>query len=254
MKLRKLYLVALCAVVVTASVPALSFAAESITAQAPTDSSTHYEAKDTTGGTIDVTVETTGEATIVTKTADSSSMSSYTTDSADSTDITLEKISTTDKKVTIPSAIKGGNGTTYTVKTIGDGAFKNAKVEKVAFPSTVKTVEENAFAGSALKNVNTKNTDTIGAGAFKDCKKMTKATTSATKVGAGAFKNSGLKKLTYKNTSGNTEFAKGAFGGMKKGTKVVVKTTSKAQFNSIKSDIEKAGGKKLNITFKKVKK
>ena len=60
------------------------------------------------------------------------------------------------------------------VTTIGEGAFKGCdKITSVALPSTLTTIEKEAFTGSGLTTVQIPdNVTTIGEGAFKDCDEL----------------------------------------------------------------------------------
>lgn len=83
---------------------------------------------------------------------------------------------------------------------IGDGAFKGnqtLKKYRVTHNDTFTTIGTEAFAGSALEMLDLYYTvETIGAGAFRDCKNLTAVTLPASlrEVGAGVF--SGCENLT----------------------------------------------------------
>lgn len=94
------------------------------------------------------------------------------------------------------------------VETIGVGAFKNSGLTSVAIPSTVKTIDSEAFAyDQALENVTfaeNSQIKTIGKDAFIGCGvSEISIPNSVESVGAGAFKNTQLGTISIEGM--NTE-------------------------------------------------
>lgn len=144
------------------------------------------------------------------------------------------------------------NGTTYTVTSVADNAFKNNKtIKKVIIGSNVKTIGANAFMGCTNlqtvtigKNVTTikskafynctnlrkvtmgKNVTTIKSKAFYKCTKLTTITipSKVTTIGQQAFyKCTSLKKITI--PSKVKKIGAKAFYGCKKLKTITIKTT-----------------------------
>lgn len=90
----------------------------------------------------------------------------------------------------IPSTVAFG-GTTYTVTTIGQNAFRGERVTGVTIPSTVTAIEERAFwMQQSMGNVSLpSNLTTIETYAFCWCSNMTSVTipNSVTTLGENAF-------------------------------------------------------------------
>ena len=113
--------------------------------------------------------------------------------------------------VVVPDTVKI-NGTTYTVTSVSNNAFKNnKKIKSIVIGNNVKTIGENAFMGcSNLESVTIgKNVTNIKAKAFYKCKKLKSITipSKVNKIGKQAFygcknlKTINIKtiKLTNKN-------------------------------------------------------
>ena len=130
--------------------------------------------------------------------------------------------------VTIPEKVTI-NGTTYTVTSVADNAFKNNKtVKKVIIGDNVKTIGANAFMGcSNLQTVTMgKNVTKIKSKAFYKCTKLTSITlpSKLTTIGNYAFyKCTSLKKITI--PSKVNKIGKQAFYGCKKLKTLTIKTT-----------------------------
>ena len=257
---KKIAAVTLSAFLITTVAPSFVFA-DSVTSQTTNaDGSTTYIEEETSGSTTTtttVTVEDDGSATITVSTDNSSSGAStditYTSSSEDSSSVTLEKVDTTSSSVTIPATVTAADGTVYEVTEIGASALKNSDVSSVSIPKTVETIAKNAFADcDNLKSINTKNTDTIEKGAFKNCDSLTSLKTSATTIGANAFKGCDLSKITYTATTKNVSFASNALKGAGKGTTIVIKAASKSLYKSIVKAMKNAGAKKATFKFKKI--
>ena len=107
--------------------------------------------------------------------------------------------------ITIPSTVTY-NGTTYSVTTIGDGAFYwCAGLTSVIIGNSVKSIGDNAFAYCfGLTSVTIPNSVTsIGIGAFYYCSGLTSVTigNSVTSIGEGAFYDCfGLTSVTIGNS------------------------------------------------------
>ena len=113
---------------------------------------------------------------------------SYTITSGTTVEITGRALGNTDADIVIPATASDGT-TTYSVTTIGDGAFFNNALTSVIIPNSVTTIGEGTFASNALTSV------TIG--------------NSVTTIGAGAFANNALTSVTIGNsvmTIGNFAF------------------------------------------------
>lgn len=164
--------------------------------------------------------------------------------------------------VTVPEKITI-NGTTYTVTSVADNAFKNnKKIKKVIIGDNVKTIGANAFMGCS--NLQTivmgKNVTTIKSKAFYKCTALKSITLSSKlkTIGNYAFyKCTKLKKITI--PSSVNKIGKQAFYGCRNLKKITIKTTkltskkvgSKA-FKGIYSKATiKVPGKKFS-TYKKL--
>ena len=106
--------------------------------------------------------------------------------------------------VTIPASVTY-NGTTYSVTTIGSGAFSGSGLTSVTIPNSVTTIENSAFEEcSSLTSVTIpNNVTTIGSGAFRSCTSLTSITipNSVTTIRDYAFKFcSSLVSVTIPNS------------------------------------------------------
>ncbi len=103
--------------------------------------------------------------------------------------------------VIIPSSIVSG-GVTYSVKSIGNEAFKKCTaMTSVSIPSTVTSIGNYAFwACNSLASVTLpENTTTIGDYSFNGCSKLKSIVIpqNVTYIGVRAFVNTGIKEVTY---------------------------------------------------------
>ena len=118
--------------------------------------------------------------------------------------------------VVIPSTVVN-NGTTYTVTSIGGGAFYGcSSLTAVEIPSSVTSIGSSAFSGcSGLTAIEIPNSVTsIGYSAFEDCSGLTavEIPSSVTSIGDEAF--SGCSKLTaVEIPSSVTSIGEWAFSG-----------------------------------------
>ena len=118
--------------------------------------------------------------------------------------------------VVIPSTVTF-SGTTYSVTSIGDGAFDECSgLTSVTIPNSVTSIGNSAFSGcSGLTSVTIGNSVTyIGVQAFRDCIKLTSVTIpdSVTKIDQYAFWYcSGLTSVTIQATTPPTLASTNAF-------------------------------------------
>ena len=106
-----------------------------------------------------------------------------------------------DKNVVIPEYVNG-----VKVVAIASGAFKGASIESVVIPSTVKTIENNAFLSCAsLKSVVIGDgVEYIADGAFLGCTNLTSVTigSGVKSIGARAFFSCGnIQNVYYTGTA-----------------------------------------------------
>ena len=126
------------------------------------------------------------------------------------------------------------------IKTIGEGAFQNAKnLTVVKFETkNITAIAKNTFAGATkLKGIDLskqKNLKTISANAFKGCKKLKT-----------------IKIYGNKLTKVNKTAFKGCAN--KKSVKVTIFAKNKKQYNKVVKMIKKAGLKKVSFKYKKAK-
>lgn len=74
-----------------------------------------------------------------------------------------------DTNITIPDKING-----IEVGSIKEGCFKNSNIESVTLPSSVTSIEQQAFYGcNNLKSINLSNVKSIGTEAFTNCPLLT---------------------------------------------------------------------------------
>ena len=104
-----------------------------------------------------------------------------------------------------------------TINSIGSSAFEGCtSLTLISLPNTVKTIEQNAFSNSGLREINFNDAlETIGANAFRNCSSLTEISLplALTSIGDYAFSNSGLSKV---NLSDNiTSLASYAFADCK---------------------------------------
>ena len=107
--------------------------------------------------------------------------------------------------VTVPETVTY-NGTTYSVTSIGDYAFRNcSSLTSVTIGESVTSIGEEAFYNcSSLTSITIPNSVTsIGRVAFFDCSSLTSVTipNSVTSIGRGAFV--GCPSITKTNYTGN---------------------------------------------------
>ncbi len=107
--------------------------------------------------------------------------------------------------VTIPSSVTY-NSTTYSVTSIGSGAFEDCTgLTSVTIPNSVTTIGYRAFEGcTGLTSVTIPNSvTTIGSSAFGGCTGLTSVTipNSVTTIGGSAFSGcTGLTSVTIPNS------------------------------------------------------
>ena len=107
-------------------------------------------------------------------------------------------------KLTVPNTIKK-DGITYTVTTIGDGAFLCCdQLQSVILPTSLKRIGDRAFYGckKLTQAEIPSNVDSIGHYAFTDCKAMIELNlpSSLIYIGRAAFKGCiGLKHIISDN-------------------------------------------------------
>ena len=117
-------------------------------------------------------------------------------------------------------------GVTYSVTSIGEGAFLNCTgLTSVTILASVTSIGQNAFFGcTGLTSVTIPNSVTsIGEGAFSWCSGLTSVTipNSVTSIGSGAFENcSGLTSVTIPNSV--TSIGERAFYGCSGLTSIIV--------------------------------
>ena len=127
--------------------------------------------------------------------------------------------------VTIPASVTY-NGTTYSVTTIGEDAFRNCtSLASVTIPNSVTTIGEGAFSGcSSLTSVTIPNSVTsIGNYAFYGCSNLTSITigNSVTTIGNAAFYEcTSLTSVTIPNSV--TTIGEFAFNGCSSLTSVTI--------------------------------
>lgn len=97
---------------------------------------------------------------------------------------------------------KLNNGLTFaadsTLTVIGDNAFENAGIERIALPASVTSIGSRAFKGSSVIEVDLGNVAKISSYAFYNCEKLEVVKTVATDIGAYAFYGcKSLKKYNY---------------------------------------------------------
>ncbi|MBO4721270.1 MAG: leucine-rich repeat protein [Prevotella sp.] len=90
------------------------------------------------------------------------------------------------------------------VTSIGSDAFNRCEgITSVSFPSTLKSIGDNAFANTGLKSVDiTKGLTTINSGAFMNCANLTSVTIpeGVETIGGSAFCKTGLTSLKLPST------------------------------------------------------
>lgn len=125
----------------------------------------------------------------------------------------IRKIDALIGDIVIPDIIRTADGTEYRVTTTAGKAFRDLKSENVVLPTSIKTVNAGTFKGARIKTIT----------------------------------------LTAEKAS-DLKIKKGAFDEIKKpgSTTVVIRTSSKKQFNKIVEKCRKAGGTKLKYVYEKM--
>ena len=94
--------------------------------------------------------------------------------------------------INIPSTVMW-NGKLYYVTSIGDGAFYKSNITSVVIPSSVKTIEEQAFINcySLTSVIIPSSVTAIGESAFSGCRSLTSVNipSSVTTIGGYAFRD-----------------------------------------------------------------
>ena len=135
--------------------------------------------------------------------------------------------------IVIPAEIEG-----LPVVEIGNAAFTSswckASVVSVILPNTLKTIDDNAFEGSAISEINLPNTLThIGSRAFADCKGLTYITISSDCLDDAsheAFCDSGLENVVL--AEGVTEIPASAFVNTKLREITIPQTVTSINFQA----------------------
>ena len=139
--------------------------------------------------------------------------------STDNTAAVTSPSSSSDKysrDIVIPSSVTY-EGTTYSVMSIGYGAFSNCTgITSITIPYSVESIGDYAFYGcTGLTSITIPNSVTsIGSGAFLDCTGLTSITipNSVTSIGGAAFCDcTGLSSVTIPNSV--TSIENSAFSG-----------------------------------------
>ncbi len=125
----------------------------------------------------------------------------------------IRKIDALIGDIVIPDIIRTADGTEYRVTTTAGKAFRDLKSENVVLPTSIKTVNAGTFKGARIKTIT----------------------------------------LTAEKAS-DLKIKKGAFDEIKKpgSTTVVIRTSSKKQFNKIVEKCRKARGTKLKYVYEKM--
>ena len=112
-------------------------------------------------------------------------------------------VSGCDRTVTsikIPSNVES-NGQTYTVTSIGNGAFASCYITSVDIPDSVTSIGNGAFANCYITSVTIPDSVTsIGVNAFESCHSLTSVTIpgSVTSIGGYAFEScTSLSSITF---------------------------------------------------------
>lgn len=121
------------------------------------------------------------------------------------------------KEFLVPGKISDGSNV-YTVTSIGEGAFKNSSIEKVAIPVSTKIIGSSAFANcysfKEIQFFKITNVEEIGNKAFFQCSNLTDPEFPATlaKIGDFAYMECfAVKKFDF--GSNLSQIGKGAFAG-----------------------------------------
>ena len=176
-------------------------------------------------------------------------------------EVELKSAKSTAKKITV-NTVKGTDGVTYKVTSIGSKAMQNnKKLTNLVIGTNVKKIGTSAFSGCTKLATITfgRNVTTIGTGAFRGCISLRKTLTlpdSVKTIGAGAF--SGCNKITAvtigkTSKSKLTTIGKSTFSGCKKLAKVTVRSkkvnsVGKQAFKNTKSSL------KVKVPSKQLKK
>ena len=119
--------------------------------------------------------------------------------------VSVGKVDTTIITANIPETVTY-QGTTYSVTSIGNNAFRDcSSLTSITIPNSVTSIGNNAFENcSSLTSVTIPNSVTsIGASAFQNCSSLTSVTipNSVTSIGNYAFQNcSSLTSVTIPNS------------------------------------------------------
>ena len=195
------------------------------TVQAKTVTDTTTGASESVAVTTDASGRTTG---VSTQNTDSTGWTTTADFQVSGDSIQLNNIETNNPsgEITIPSTIIGADGKTYTVTTIGSGAFSGSDTQKrnaglpvrnaskksgrikVELPATISEIENNAFKGADIKKI------TLNTARAKDLH---------------------LTKKSFSNTN----------------AKIVIHAKNEKQYNKLTQKIQKSGGKGLRMAFKK---
>lgn len=76
---------------------------------------------------------------------------------------------------------------TYPASTLPAGVFAGMKLKKLVLPNTSLTISDGALAGTQLTDIDLSRTDSIGQGAFADCRALTEITLYTDRLGSHAF-------------------------------------------------------------------
>lgn len=98
----------------------------------------------------------------------------------------------------------------YDANLIPRMTFAGSSIEKVVLPTATKvTIDDGAFAASAIKDIDLTGVDSVGMGAFAACPSLTEVTLTTDCVGANAFAD--CNALTNVTLQGVTRLADGIF-------------------------------------------
>lgn len=162
--------------------------------------------------------------------------------------------------VTIQNTAKASNGAEYKITKVADNAFAgNTTISDVTLGANVTEIGAGAFKNcTKLSNVVIQDgsVTAIDKEAFAGDKALTNVDFSECKlqtIGTNAF--SGCKKLSVIRINGNklTKVGKNAFKNIKKNAKIIIYAKNKKTYNKAVKLIKKSGVKKVKYSFKKKK-